>query len=91
MKDMVIKGKAVYAELLILAVCLLIAYSLNVYAVIHYSRPLTELLSSLGYVVVVAAAIYAVLWLPRLLILILKRLIRHINNNKPHNQTSYEK
>lgn len=91
MKDIVIKGKAAYAELLIFAVCLLVAYSLNVYAVIHYSRPLTELLSSIGYVVFVAATIYAVLWLPRLLIMIMKRLIRHKYYNKPHNQESYEK
>lgn len=74
MKDIVIKGRAIRTELIVAAACLLVAFSLNVYAVIHYSRPLTELAGSLGYVVVVAAALYALLWLPRLLILILKRL-----------------
>ena len=58
MKDIVIKGRAIRTELIVAAACLLAAFSLNVYAVIHYSRPLTELAGSLGYVVVVAAALY---------------------------------
>ena len=74
MKDIVIKGRAIRTELIVAAACLLAAFSLNVYAVIHYSRPLAELAGNLGYVVVVAAVLYALLWIPRLLILILKRL-----------------
>ena len=76
MKDIVISGKALRRELFVFLGCLAASWLLNVYAVIHYSRPAIELVSTIGYVVVLALIVYLVLWLPRLLALLIRTLVR---------------
>ena len=76
MKDIVISGKALRRELFVFLGCLAVSWLLNVYSVIHYSRPAIELVSTIGYVVVLAITVYLALWLPRLLALLIRTLVR---------------
>lgn len=62
-------------EALWLAVILLVACGLNVYAIIHYHAPWTELLTSVLYVLMATGVVYLVLLLLRLLCWGLRRLI----------------
>lgn len=70
MKDIVISGKVIRRELFVLLGCVAASWLLDVYSVIHFSRPAIELVSTIGYVIVLAVIVYVVLWIPRLLILI---------------------
>lgn len=76
MKDIVIKGASVRRELFILLGCFVAAVGLNIFAIIKYSRPATELVSMIGYVIFAAVCIYLVLWILRLLVLLLACLVR---------------
>lgn len=55
-------------ELLSLLVCFLIAVGLNIYAIIHYDSPLSELWTSILYVLMATAVLYAAWIVLRLLI-----------------------
>jgi len=76
MKDIVISSKVVRRELFVALGCFIAAFCLNVYAIIHYSRPATELFSQIGYVVVCAVVIYLLLWLVRLIILLVRQIVK---------------
>ena len=62
-------------ETLWLALSLVVACGLNVYAIIHYHAPWTELLTSVLYVLMATGVVYLVLLLLRLLCWGLRRLI----------------
>ena len=55
-------------ELLSLLVCFIIAVGLNVYAIIHYDAPISELWTSILYVLEATAVLYVVWILLRVLI-----------------------
>lgn len=76
MKDIIIKGHDLKRELWILLGCLLVSYGFNIYAIIHYDRPLIELVSTIGFVVIFGLIIYLVLLIVRIIVLILKKLIK---------------
>ena len=70
MKDIVIPGQVVRRELFILLGCLGAAVLVNLYAVLHFSRPAVELVTQVGFTVCTALAIYLALWVIRLLVLL---------------------
>lgn len=76
MKDIVISGKVLKRELFIFLGCVAASWLLNVYSIIHYTRPAIELVSTIGYVVVLAVIVYLALWLPRLIVLLVRTLVR---------------
>lgn len=69
MRDTVITARTKRREAVVLTSCLLAAVLLNVYAIVSYHRPWTELFSQIGYVVVIAVTLYAVVWAMRLAIM----------------------
>ena len=74
MKDIIIKASHIRRELWVLLGCLVVAYGMNIYAVIHYVRPAKELYMTIGYVIVTAIVIYLLLWVVRLIVLLFVRL-----------------
>lgn len=76
MKDIVISACRIRREGLFAAAAFIVAFAANIYAVIHFERPWIEILSQLGYVVVMAAMIYILLWIPRLLVALVLRILR---------------
>ena len=58
MKDIVIKSRHVRLELLVFGICFIVAFFVNLGAVIYYHRPSIEILSQLGFVVVIALSFY---------------------------------
>lgn len=74
MKDLVISARCIRRELHFAAAAFLVAFAANLYAVVHFDRPWYELLTQLGYVVVITVVIYLLLWIPRLLVALVCRL-----------------
>ena len=62
-------------EFLSLLVCFLIAVGFNVYAIIHYDAPLSELWTSILYVLEATAVLYVVWIVLRLLVYLFLCLI----------------
>ena len=77
MPNIYISHRRIRAELVSLAVCFLIATGLNIYAIIHYKSPFSELWTSILYVLMATAFFYAVWTLLRLLVYGIKRIVNH--------------
>ena len=76
MKDIIIPGRRVQRELFVYAISFVLAFLINITAVVIYIRPWTEVFSQIGYVLVISIAIYLLLWIPRLLVAGIAWLIR---------------
>lgn len=68
MNDIIIKGHILKRELTVLLICFLIAFIANIYAIIAYNTPWSELISSLGFVCIVTFILYLIIGLIRLII-----------------------
>ena len=60
MKETVITPRRKKIELLSALVCLLAAFLLNLGCILYYGTPFSEIFSQIGYVVVIAAALYLI-------------------------------
>ena len=78
MKDIVISAKRIKRELLVALVCFLLAFLTNAGAVIAYATPWYELFTQIGYVCIIALAIWIVLLVLRVLYLIIKKIIKRV-------------
>jgi FtsH-binding integral membrane protein len=61
MNDINISAKRIKIEVITLLVCLLISFIINIVAIFYYESPMTEVISSLLYVLIFAGFIY-VIW-----------------------------
>ena len=77
MPNIYISHHRIRVERVSLAVCFLIATGLNIYAIIHYKSPFSELWTSILYVLMATAFLYAVWTLLRLLVYGIKRIVNH--------------
>lgn len=56
--------------------CFLAANLVNIYAIAKFRTPFTELFTQIGYVLILAVAIYAVMWIVRLCVMLVRSLVR---------------
>jgi hypothetical protein len=68
MKDLVIKGKRIIKELIILAALFILSFIINVIGIIMHDTDWIELLSQLHVVIILTLVLYALVWLVRLVI-----------------------
>ena len=76
MKDIIITSKKLKQERNIFLLSFLLAFIINVIAIIIYSRPWIEIISQIGYVIVISFFIYLILWIPRGILIFLSDLFR---------------
>ena len=74
MKDIIITSKKLKQERNIFLLSFLLAFIINVIAIIIYSRPWIEIISQIGYVIVISFFIYLILWIPREILIFLSHL-----------------
>lgn len=75
MKDIILKGNVIRRELLVALCCFLLSFCINIVAVIVYVKPWTEIFTQIGYVVIIGAVFYCIMWAFRLLYLVIRKLI----------------
>ena len=76
MKPIVIDSKFIKRELWILLGCFVAAVIFDLVGIIMFKRPAIELLTTIGYEVVIALGLYAFLALVRILVFLIKNLFR---------------
>ena len=76
MKDIVITGASVRRELRIFLCCLLVGCLVNVGAIQAFGRPWSELITQIGYVLVLALGLYLIVWIIRLIVLLIRKLLK---------------
>lgn len=74
MKDLVISARRIRREIRFAAAAFIVAFLTNLYAVVRFDRPWYELFTQMGYVVVITAVIYLLLWISRLLAALVSRM-----------------
>ena len=78
MKDIVIKASRIRRELWVALGCFLTSFAVNAGAVIAYAKPWYELFTQIGYVCIIALAIWIVLLVLRVLYVIIKKIIKRV-------------
>ena len=65
MKDIIITSRRLRQERNIYLLSFILAFIINVIAIIVYSRPWIEVISQIGYVIAISFLIYFLIWIPR--------------------------
>ena len=68
MKDIIIKSDTVKRELLVFGACFVLACLMNIYAIAQAGTPWVELLTQLGYVIVIAVVLYVLIGILRAIV-----------------------
>lgn len=76
MKDIIISSKQQKRELRILLYCFIFAFLLNITGIILYKTPVKEVVTQIGYVVVIAFILYFIIAAFRLLIYMILILLK---------------
>lgn len=76
MKDIVITGKRRRKEVIILLSCFVVAFLINVVAIIKYKTPWYEIFTQIGYVLVIALVLFLIVTLIRVLIWAVKKVFK---------------
>jgi len=76
MKPIVIDSKFIKRELWILLGCFVAAVIFDLVGIILYKRPAIELVTTIGYEVVIALGLYAFLALVRILVFLVSQLFK---------------
>ena len=64
MKDIIITSRRLRQERNIYLLSFILAFIINVIAIIVYSRPWIEVISQIGYVIAISFLIYFLIWIP---------------------------
>lgn len=72
MKDLTITAEQIRKELLLLLICFVIAEGVNVFSMIKYGTPWTELFTQIGFVLIITALLYVILIAIRVLVWLVK-------------------
>ena len=76
MKDVIITGKKIKKELIILLISFVAAFLLNIYAISKYETDWAEMLGQLHVVLAIALIIYLIVVVLRLIIVGLNRITK---------------
>ncbi len=74
MEDITIKGKRIQREFIILMICVLVAFGINIYSIITYQTPWVELWTYLPTVILFGIMIYLLLGALRSLVYVIRKV-----------------
>lgn len=75
MKDLVISSKRLKKEILIIAICFIVASIINIISVIIYKTPWYEIFTQVGYVIVITLILYLFIIIVRLFVSLVRRIV----------------
>lgn len=76
MKDIIISPKRQKKELKAILVCFILAFALNIGAIIYYKTPASEIITSIFYVITFAVVLYAAWVIVRLIVYLIRRIFK---------------
>ena len=77
MEDIVIKGKSIGREIILLGILFILAECINLGTIIHYGRPASELLSQIGYVIILTLLLYCVILFVRIIVKVIVKVFKN--------------
>lgn len=82
MKALVISPKRLKKELIIFTICFIIAFIMNIIAIIRFKTPWYEMFTQIGYVLIITISIYFIIVLFRSLLFLIRKLIALFGNKE---------
>ena len=79
MKDILIKGRTLKKELIIASSSFVIAFCLNIYSIVYYNTPWSELYTQIFWVLTLAILIYSVSVFLRFILSLIFKLFKTKN------------
>lgn len=76
MKDIIIKGAIIRRELLFLLLSIIIAFGMNIYAIITFETSWAELLTQLPFIILITLVIYLIILFARISFLGIYKLLK---------------
>lgn len=74
MKDIVITAKRIKKEVIIMAILFLVAFLINIIAIITFKTPWHEMFTQIGYVIVMTLVLYILLLIVRGVVSLFKKI-----------------
>ncbi len=74
MEDLTIKGKRIKKEFIILMICVLVAFGINIYSIITYQTRWVELWTYLPTIILLGIMIYFILAALRFLVYVIRKV-----------------
>lgn len=78
MKDIVITGKRLRAELLVLLICFLAATGVNIRGIVKFGTSWAELFTQIGYVLLICLVFFLVISLLRVLVYLIWKALKKL-------------
>ena len=78
LKGLYISPKRLKKEIAIFAICFIIGFILNIYAIIRFQTSWHEIFSQLGYVLLITISLYFIVFFIRLILFLIRKLIQLI-------------
>lgn len=76
LNDSVITGRQKVREIIIFLVCFAAAFIVNIYSIIRFSTPWTEIFTQIGFVCIITGILYVLVWIIRIIVLLVSKLVR---------------
>ena len=76
MKDIIIPVRRQKKELRILLICFAFSFLLNIAAIIIYKTSWAEIITQIGYVIIIALALYVLIAIIRLIVYLISRFFK---------------
>lgn len=76
LKDSVITGRQKTREILIFLACFAVAFCINIYSIVKFSTPWTEVFTQIGFVCLITGVLYVLLWVIRIIVMLVKKLLK---------------
>lgn len=76
LKDSVITGKQKTREIIIFLACFVVAFCINIYSIIKFATPWTEVFTQIGFVCIITGVLYVLLWVIRIIVMLVKKLVK---------------
>lgn len=82
MEELVITKKRLKKEILIFAICFLIAFAINIIAIIYFKTPWYEIFTQIGYVLIILLLFYLTVIFVRFIVYLIKKFIAILLKSK---------
>lgn len=76
LNDSVITGRQKVREIIIFLACFAAAFIVNIYSIIRFSTPWTEIFTQIGFVCIITGILYVLVWIIRIIVLLVSKFVR---------------
>jgi len=78
LKGLYISPRRLKKEITIFAICFIIGFFFNLYAIVRFQTPWHEIISQIGYVLLITISLYFIVFFVRFILFLIRKLVTQI-------------